>query len=140
MQGLHQADTYLNLPNIIAIDGYWVLPPTLSPPATASASESGQSEQRRRLHYPGLEGSRKSFRVSGSLQNCNEPLLLFVREYTQQRLLVCFNLSGESVATVLPELGQRLQKLDCPGPASARLQADGRIELPPHGVLFAEIG
>lgn len=72
--------------------------------------------------------------------DCNEPLLMFVREYKQQRLLACFNLSGESVATVLPELGQRLQKLDCPGPASARLQTDGRIELPPHGVLFAEIG
>ncbi len=72
--------------------------------------------------------------------DCDEPMLMFIREHGQDQLLSCFNLSGETVSTPLPDILEQPIPIDCPGPTLGKLCADGRIDMPAHGVLFATIG
>ena len=72
--------------------------------------------------------------------DCSEPLLMFVRDCPEQKLLVCFNLADQTVKAPLPDLGDTLKVLDCPGPAKGRIQPSSEVEMPAHSVLFAQIG
>lgn len=78
---------------------------------------------------------------AGSIRflDCEEPLLMFVRESGQQSLLACFNLSGRNVTARMPALPDTLHSLECPGPASGRINEQGQIEMPAHAVLFAQL-
>jgi alpha-glucosidase len=64
-----------------------------------------------------------------------EPLLAFTRSHAGETLLVAFNLGTDAHDTALAP-GDSWQTIDGHGLAQGTL-ADGRLTLPPHGVLFA---
>ena len=66
-----------------------------------------------------------------------EPVLAFVRECEQERLLVVFNLSGEAVRWTLPD-GLHVQAVAAPGVANGRIEG-GALQLPAHGALYATL-
>ncbi len=68
-----------------------------------------------------------------------EPLLAITRHCQEQHLLACFNLSNQPVSFQPPAKLQIDTPLPCPGPATGQITSNGRIELPPHGVLFASL-
>jgi len=66
-----------------------------------------------------------------------EPVLAFLREFDGERVLAAFNLSDAAVQVELPDAGTA-RTLDGHGLPQGRLR-DGRLELPPHGLLFARL-
>lgn len=66
-----------------------------------------------------------------------EPVLAFIRECEEERLLVAFNLSGEAVEWRLP-VGLVAQATAAPGAANGRIEG-GLLQLPAHGALYAAI-
>lgn len=69
--------------------------------------------------------------------DCDEPLLMFIRQHDKNQMLACFNLSSKPVSAPLPDIIGHPVPVDCPGPAPGKLDDNGRIDMPPHGVLFA---
>ena len=66
-----------------------------------------------------------------------EPVLAFVRELGEERVLAAFNLGAEAAECELPPIGE-LQLLQGHGLASGTLDG-GRLRLPAHGSLFARV-
>ncbi|HEU0306487.1 MAG TPA: alpha-glucosidase family protein [Lysobacter sp.] len=66
-----------------------------------------------------------------------EPVLAFVRECDQERLLVAFNLSAEVVRWKLPE-ELHVQPILSPGVANGRIEG-GTLHLSAHGALYATL-
>ena len=66
-----------------------------------------------------------------------EPMLALTRTLGSERILAAFNLSDRPQSAALPALGP-ITPLDDHG-LSAGSARGGRLELPPHGVLFAHV-
>lgn len=66
-----------------------------------------------------------------------EPVLAFQREFNGQKMLVAFNLSAQPVEQALP-LNGSVQAVDGHGLLAGQWSA-GKLSLPGHAVLFAEI-
>jgi alpha-glucosidase len=66
-----------------------------------------------------------------------EPVLAFVREFESERVLAAFNLSDAAAGVALPHAAVA-QVLDGHGLAQGSLR-EGRLELPPRGLLFATL-
>ncbi|MFT4179559.1 MAG: alpha-glucosidase family protein [Thermomonas sp.] len=73
--------------------------------------------------------------VHGSIRFLDAPeqVLAFVREHEDQRVLVAFNLSGETVEWQAPA---SITALDAPGVVQAS-RVDGVLHFPPRGAAFA---
>ena len=65
-----------------------------------------------------------------------EPVLAFVRECEQQKLLVAFNLSRDAATFVLPAELRVQTAIDAPGVANGRVEG-GTLQLPAHGAFYA---
>ncbi len=66
-----------------------------------------------------------------------EPLLAFTRSFDGETLLVCFNLSAESVDLPLP-IDARAERIEADHLLQGELSA-GRLHLPGYGALFARL-
>ncbi|MDE2583685.1 MAG: alpha glucosidase [Rhodospirillales bacterium] len=73
--------------------------------------------------------------VHGSLTPLDlpAPVVGFVRELGEQRILCAFNLSGTDAVASLPEIADGAAPL---GPRASAVLADGRIGLEPYGATF----
>ncbi|MFC5579061.1 alpha-glucosidase family protein [Lysobacter niabensis] len=67
-----------------------------------------------------------------------EPVLAFIRECDDERLLVAFNLSGDAIEWPLPT-GLAAQAIAAPGVANGRIEG-GTLQLPAHGAFYATLG
>ncbi|WP_223846218.1 alpha-glucosidase family protein [Wenzhouxiangella sp. AB-CW3] len=67
-----------------------------------------------------------------------EPVLMFLRECREQRLLLAFNLSDQPALIRQPGTPEQLIQLNWPGLARGRLTGDGRMELPGHSAVILD--
>ncbi|HEU0306393.1 MAG TPA: alpha-glucosidase C-terminal domain-containing protein, partial [Lysobacter sp.] len=67
-----------------------------------------------------------------------EPVLAFVRECDQERLLVAFNLSANVVAWSLPP-GTTANAVPAPGVHNGHVEGQ-TLHLPAHGAFYATLG
>ncbi|WP_266170396.1 alpha-glucosidase family protein [Dyella subtropica] len=66
-----------------------------------------------------------------------EPVLAFTRTHNGETMLAAFNLGADAVNLTLPVSG-KAQRIDGHGLAEGSF-SDGRLQLPPHGLLFAQL-
>jgi len=82
--------------------------------------------------------SRQPALIRGNIRliDTPEPVLAFVREHPEQKLLAVFNLGEHKARLELPEEFAEYRSIECPGPVNGSLTS-GHADLPPHGVVFA---